>query len=245
MDCERGGCLRPDRRDSGNSRNLWLPFCMDYRDEECVMDKLESANRMETTRWIRFFEQLMQFSDYERKAEMVCPMCKNPFPEVKGLRAAVDRISSCDHCLDRLFSFLNGKRPYSSQEGFTLNKCVSIKNHLLYPPFLAVRWLKVNGYRAIRKEVRYVMKKMQEPSNELNETNCQKILENRNDAPQGLFRRVQGKEAENGNTASGLVYDVEHKRFHTMRKDLTTGRIRIEFTCDEADQEAGTSVSAA
>jgi hypothetical protein len=79
------------------------------------MDRLESANRVETIRWQRFFEQLMEFSDYERKAEMVCPMCKNPFAEVKELRAAVDRISSCDDCLDRLILFfLNGKRPYFS-----------------------------------------------------------------------------------------------------------------------------------
>jgi len=73
---------------------------------------------------VTIFEQLMQFSDYERKTEMDCPMCKNPFPEVKELRAVVDRLSSCDHCLDRFISFLNGKRPYFSQEGFTLNKCV-------------------------------------------------------------------------------------------------------------------------
>jgi len=88
---------------------------MDDQEEESIMDRLESANRMETTRWLRFFEQLMEFSDYERKTEMVCPICKNPFPEVKELRAAVDRISSCDHCLDRLISFLNGMRPNSSE----------------------------------------------------------------------------------------------------------------------------------
>jgi hypothetical protein len=115
MDGEKSGCLVPDQIDSRNSRNGWLPFCMDDQDGECIMVNLESVNRMETIRWLRFFEQLMQFSDYEIKTEMVCPMCKNPFPEVKGLRAVVDRLSSCDHCLDRLISFLNGKRPYSNQ----------------------------------------------------------------------------------------------------------------------------------
>ena len=87
------------------------------------MDKLESANSVEMTRWLRFFEQLVQFSDHERKTEMVCPLCENSFPEIKGLRAAVDRMSSCDHCLGRLISFLNGKRPYSSQEVLPRNRC--------------------------------------------------------------------------------------------------------------------------
>jgi hypothetical protein len=114
MDGEKRGCLRPDQRGFWNSRNFWLPFGRDDREEESIMDRLESANRTETTRWLRFFEQLMEFFDYERKTKMVCPMCKSPFPEVKELRAAVDRISSCDHCLERLLSFLNGTRPYFS-----------------------------------------------------------------------------------------------------------------------------------
>ncbi len=113
MGGEKSGCLRPDRRDSENSRNLWLPSCTDDRDVEEVMDRLESASSMETTRWVRFFEQLVQFSDYERKAEMICPMCKSPLPEAKELPAAVDRISSCDHCFCRLISFLKGTRPIS------------------------------------------------------------------------------------------------------------------------------------
>jgi len=104
---------------------------MDYQEEESIMDRLESANRVEAARWLRFFEQLMEFPDYERKTEVVCPMCKNLYPEVKELRVAVDRISSCDYCLGRLISFLNGKKPYSSRESFTLSKCVRIKNHLL------------------------------------------------------------------------------------------------------------------
>ena len=117
MDGEKNGCMRPDRWDFWNSRNLWLPFRIDDREEKSIMDRLESANRVETTRWLRFFEQLMEFSDYERRTEMVCPMCKNSFPEVEELRAAVDRISSCDDCFDRLISFLNGMRP-NSCEGY-------------------------------------------------------------------------------------------------------------------------------
>jgi hypothetical protein len=114
MDGEESDCLRPDRKDFWNLRHFWLPFRTDDQEEESIMDRLESANRVETTRWLRFFEQLMEFSDYERKAEMVCPICKSPFPEAKRLPAAVDRISSCDHCLGRVISFLNGKRPYFS-----------------------------------------------------------------------------------------------------------------------------------
>ena len=114
MDGEKRGRLRSDQSGFWNSRNFWLPFGRDDREEESIMDRLESANRTETTRWLRFFEQLMEFSDHERKTEMVCPMCKSPFPEVKELRATVDQISSCDYCLGRLISFLNGKRSYFS-----------------------------------------------------------------------------------------------------------------------------------
>jgi hypothetical protein len=98
---------------------------MDDQEKESIMDRLESATRMETTRWKRFFEQLMKFSDYARRTGMLCPMCKSPIPEVKELREAVDRISSCGHCLGRFISFLNGRKPYFNQEGLTLNKCVS------------------------------------------------------------------------------------------------------------------------
>jgi len=43
----------------------------------------------------------------------------------------------------------------------------------------------------------------------------------------------------------GLIYDVEYQRFDKVYRDLTTGRIRIECSCDEADQEATTTISAA
>ena len=45
--------------------------------------------------------------------------------------------------------------------------------------------------------------------------------------------------------ALGLIYDVEHKRFHKLYRYLTTGRIGIECICDKADQAPGTSISAA
>ena len=124
MDGEKRDRLRSDQSGFWNSRNFWLPFGRDDREEKSIMDRLESANRVETARWLRFFEQLMEFSDHERKAGMVCPLCKNPSPEVKELPATVDQISSCDYCLGRLISFLNGKRPYF-KEGLTLDKCVS------------------------------------------------------------------------------------------------------------------------
>jgi len=46
------------------------------------------------------------------------------------------------------------------------------------------------------------------------------------------------------NIAVGLIYCVKHQKFDKVYKDSTTGRIRIECS-GEADQEAGTSVSAA
>jgi len=61
---------------------------------------------------------------------------------------------------------------------------------------------------------------------------------------QTSHRDTEKKEGKSASIALGLIYDVEHKRFHKVYKDLTTGRIRIECTCDEADQEASTSVSA-
>lgn len=45
--------------------------------------------------------------------------------------------------------------------------------------------------------------------------------------------------------ALGLVYDVEHKRFHKLYRYLTTGRIGFECICDKPDQVPGMSISAA
>ncbi len=60
-----------------------------------------------------------------------------------------------------------------------------------------------------------------------------------------LHKDIEKKEGKGASIALGLIYDVEHQRFHKAYKDLTTRRIRIECTCDEADQEASMSVSAA
>ena len=61
---------------------------------------------------------------------------------------------------------------------------------------------------------------------------------------QTSHRDIEKKQGKGASIALGLIYDVEHKRFHKVYKDLDSGRIRIECTCDEADQEASTSVSA-
>jgi hypothetical protein len=58
-------------------------------------------------------------------------------------------------------------------------------------------------------------------------------------------RDIEKKKGKSVRTALGLIYDVEHKRFHKLYKYSPTGRIGIECICDKADQIAGTSVSAA
>ena len=53
------------------------------------------------------------------------------------------------------------------------------------------------------------------------------------------------KKGKSVRIALGLIYDVEHKRFHKLYRYLTTGRIGIECICDKADQAPATSISAA
>ena len=58
-------------------------------------------------------------------------------------------------------------------------------------------------------------------------------------------RDIEKKKGKSVRVALGLVYDVDHKRFHKLYKYLTTGRIGIECICDKADQAPNTSISAA
>jgi hypothetical protein len=58
-------------------------------------------------------------------------------------------------------------------------------------------------------------------------------------------RDMEKKKGKSVRTALGLIYDIEHKRFHKLYKYLTTGRIGIEWICVKADQAPGMSISAA
>ena len=62
---------------------------------------------------------------------------------------------------------------------------------------------------------------------------------------QGFFGEPREMQGRNGIGFTGLVYDVEHKRFHFAHEDPMTGRIRIECRCDEVTQEPCMSISAA
>ena len=68
---------------------------------------------------------------------------------------------------------------------------------------------------------------------------------NRDGIPQGLCSEAPEKEERNGIGFTGSVYDVEHKRFHVVYEDPSTGRIWIECTCKDGGQEVSTSISAA
>jgi len=60
-----------------------------------------------------------------------------------------------------------------------------------------------------------------------------------------IHRDIEKKKGKSVRIALGLIYDIEHKRFHKLYKYLATGRIGIECICDKADQAPATSISAA
>ncbi len=57
-------------------------------------------------------------------------------------------------------------------------------------------------------------------------------------------KREETLDKGSGISFTGLVYDVEYKRFHVAYKDPATGRIRIECRCHEGTQELFASISA-